>query len=129
MLRRYGNRREEPVSYREPDGWFTALLHAGLLVLAFVLAAISSYFVSFYAAIGQDDCFFNPLCDTGPFVIASRIVPFGSLLAFVLSGVVSVILLARRRPAWFIPVGAAVAMVLCLVAALVIASSATQASG
>lgn len=124
MLRRYGVRREEPVSYREPDGWFTALLHAGLLVLA----GISSYFVSSLPLSARTIAFSIPFATParsswprGSFLLARFSPSF--------SGVVSVIILARRRPAWFIPVGAAVAMVLCLVVALVIASSAAQASG
>jgi hypothetical protein len=105
----------------------------GDLVATMILNIGLPFWLLFWSFFGMDfvmkagNCA-NVSCDGGPFAIADALVRVGAWAVFVLSVVVSVVLLVRRRSAWYVPVAAGAVMVLCVFAAMLIASLA-QAEG
>lgn len=121
LLKRYGIPRDKYPAYRETDGWLTSFLHLGLVILGPILSFFGTWFVLI-----QGNCANGPQCDTGPFAVAYFFTQAAMFLVIVLSAVVSIVLRALRRPAWYVPVSASVAMILCFVVAIAIASSAAE---
>lgn len=89
----------------------TSLLHLGLPILF----ALNGWIVEI-----KGNCA-NVPCDTGPLRIADVLVHEGAFVAFGLSVVMSVVLLVRRRHAWYVPIAAGFVMSLAVSVALVIA--------
>jgi hypothetical protein len=100
----------------------TTLAHVGLLVIGLFFLFIGTYSILLWG-----NCA-NVSCDSGPFANALVLVRAGVWVPFGLSVVVSVVLMVRRKAAWYVPAAATIVIVACVVAGMFVANYAMIAA-